>query len=1171
MPVSHRAARLVTAVAALFAALVLGAPALPAGTGPQPARSASPAPEGAPEPSAADIEFFEKSVRPVLAQHCYGCHSTGSKPPKGGLKLDSRAALLKGGDLGAAVVPGHPERSRLVKAVSYAERGLQMPPKGKLPDEKVAALTEWVRRGAPWPGPARGPKSKVEGPKSTVQSPKSKVQGRGPSDPGLGTRDPGLSHWAFQPLKRPALPVVKDRTWPQTAVDSFILAKLDSARLQPAKPADRRTLIRRVTYDLTGLPPTPAEIDAFLSDKSPDAYKKVVERLLASPHYGERWARHWLDLVRFAETDGHEFDFEKPDAWRYRDYVIRAFNEDVPYNQIVLEHVAGDLLPRPRLNPADRSSESLIGTGFWWFGEGKHSPVDIREDEAERVDNQIDVFSKTFLGLSVGCARCHDHKFDPIPTKDYYALYGYLRSSRYQLAAIDAPEAVTERARNLGILNEAMVPLVLQRAAAAQQRQIEQIPALLVAGTDPAGARLAAVGQEQADAGTVDRWTRYLAEKASRRVLDPLHPWTALGGARTPETFAAARAALLTRLRAEADRSRRARDAAVLFEDFSRQSYGDWFVSGEAFGSEPLRDTGVRLAADGAVETVAAPGTADSGRLSDRLQGVLRSQTFTITKPRIFYRMAGRDAQVNLIIDGFQRIRFPIYGGLTIAVKDGGPPAWYVQDVAKWAGHRAYIEVVDQGSGYIVVDEIRFGEGAAPAAAPNALVVGMVGDARVTSREALARGYGELLRSAVQALRSGTLSRDGADLINWMLRSGLSGTGSGGPDAALAGLLEKRRSVESAIQPPRRVMAMADGTPEDEPVHIRGSHKQLGELVPRRFLQAIAGKEQAAPAQGSGRLELARRMIGSGNPLLPRVLVNRIWQHHFGEGLVRTPDDFGVRGERPTHPELLDYLAGRFAGVPDTGSRVPGRKSRSHENDSGPGTLHSGLGTGLGWRIKALHRMIVLSAAYQMSSRAAPVSEARDPQNRLLHRMPVRRLEGEAIRDAVLAVSGRLDRKLYGPSVLPHLTPFMEGRGRPSVSGSLDGNGRRSLYISVRRNFLTPMFLAFDYPIPFTTIGKRSVSTVPAQALTLMNNPFVVEQAGVWAKRVLEAPGMSPRERIGGMYVTAFARPPSEAEVSAALAFLEEQDRRYGAPGDPRSWSDLCHVLMNTKEFIFLE
>ncbi|HJT76110.1 MAG TPA: DUF1549 domain-containing protein, partial [Gemmataceae bacterium] len=373
------------------------------------ARAAEATPDG--------VEFFEKKVRPVLAEHCYRCHSAQAKKPKGGLLLDSRAALLKGGDNGPALVPGQPEHSRLIDAVRYTDVDLRMPPRGKLPPQAVADLTAWVRSGAPWP---------AEAGKATVAVVHAfDLQAR------------KRQHWAWQPVRPQPPPAVRDTAWPRSPVDRFILAKLEAKGLHPAPPADRRTLLRRVCFDLTGLPPKPEQVEAFARDDAPDAYEKVVDRLLASPQYGERWGRHWLDLVRYAETRGHEFDYPIPNAYQYRDYVIRAVSADVPYNQFVTEHIAGDLLDRPRRDPRTGSNESILGTAFWFLGEEVHSPVDVRQDEADRFDNRIDVMSKAFLGLTVACARCHDHKFDAISSRDYYALFGFLESSSYRLVRFD--------------------------------------------------------------------------------------------------------------------------------------------------------------------------------------------------------------------------------------------------------------------------------------------------------------------------------------------------------------------------------------------------------------------------------------------------------------------------------------------------------------------------------------------------------------------------------------------------------------------------------------------------------------------------------------------------------------------------------------------------------------
>jgi hypothetical protein len=943
-------------------------------------------------------------------------------------------------------------------------------------------------------------------------------------------------HWAWQPVKKPPIPAIRRKDWPQNPIDNFILAKLEAKGLKPAPPADKYTLLRRVTYDLIGLPPTPEEIHAFLADHSSDAYRKVVDRLLASPHYGERWARHWLDLVRYAETDGHEFDGDKPGAYQYRDYVIRALNADLSYDQFVREQVAGDLLPHPRLHPTEHFNESMIGTGFFWLGEAAHSPVDLRVDEAERIDNQIDVFGKAFLGLGVGCARCHDHKFDAISTRDYYALFGYLKSSRYQIADIHPPLSADLR-RKLAANTEA-----LQRAL------VEETTRMLSSAANPRVALTGSPGQTP----------------SSRQGLDSLRALLALLSAEpassAPAEFAARRERVLKRLRETADRARQQDRALTLFEDFhAPDAYRRWVATGGAFGSAPTQTPRVRLAGESAphIAGVVGPGMADSGALSEHLRGVLRSRTFTIRKSKVLYHMAGRDGQVRLIVDGYQRIRDPIYGGLSLPV-NSDEMRWFTQNVDKWIGHRAYIEIVDDGPGFIAVDRIAFSEDAAPVAAPNMLLLKLLEKPSATSFDAFAREWSALVAETVAMWRSGSLATapDAADrlaLLNAALET-LPPSALQLP-APLGALCAQRRSLEAQIPAPARAIAMADGTGEDAHIYIRGNPRSQGDLVPRRFLEACSGLNQPAPAEGSGRLALAQRMTAPSDPLLARVMVNRLWQHHFGEGIVRTPDDFGARGQPPTHPELLDWLASTFVTSAPHGS--PNRASASSWN------------TGERWSLKKMHRLMVLSAAYRMSSRGDARAEAADPQNRLLHRMPVRRLEAECIRDAILAVSGRLDTTLYGPSVLPYLTPFMEGRGKPAVSGPLDGDGRRSLYISVRRNFLTPLFLAFDYPVPFSTMGRRMVSNVPAQALALMNNPFVAQQSALWAKRELQQPGPS-EPHIAHLYEAAFGRLPEKAETEAALAFLVDQDRTYGSTNDPRSWSDLCHVLFNVKEFLFV-
>ncbi len=1012
--------------------------------------------DGVIDPS--QVEFFEKNVRPILLARCQGCH--GPDKQKGGLRLDARATVLAGGTTGPAVVPGHPKESLLVDAINYGET-YQMPPKSKLPPEEIATLTEWVQRGVPWGFDTRASVVPTGAGKIPGQLSKEEFQSR-------------ARYWSFQPLARAQPPRVKaPRTdWVRNPIDSFILATLEKNKLTPAAEAGKRTLIRRLSFDLTGLPPAPEDVEAFVNDRAPDAYEKLVDRLLASPHYGERWARHWLDLVRYAETAGHEFDYDIPNAYRYRDYVIRAFNLDVPFNQLVIEHISGDSLESPRRHPAEGFNESMIGGGFYSLGEGTHSPVDVREEEMRRIDNQLDVFSKTFLGLTVACARCHDHKFDPITSQDYYALAGYLRSSRHQQGFIDPPERIGRFVKGLSAVKDDIAGILGEAR--------DQLPEPLRSQT----AELA-----------VSNWT---ATKAVRLQAGTTATPAAPGG-----------------------------DHDRVFEDFNRDGYDGWFVTGDAFGVRPSRSGDFRFEREGTATRLTSirPGLAHSAIMSERLHGVLRSRSFTIESQYIHFLAGGQGGRISIIIDGFEKIKAPIYGGLTTVVNGGGPPRWLTFDVAMWQGHSAYFEIadgavvnfggatgqVDDGHGWIAVDEIRTSNRPSP--------------------------------STTAPPKGGSMPQPSLDLT-----AAIAALKPSRPvlAARLAHAVEEANSLEKQIPDPTFALALAEGTGVNEHIHIRGSYKNLGEVAPRRFLAVLGGTSGSTHEEGSGRNELARRMVDpAANPLVPRVLVNRLWKHHFGEGIVRTTDDFGAMGQKPSHPELLDWLASKFIET--------------------------------GWSIKAMHRLMLTSSTYRMSSVPDASAERADPANTFLHRMNVRRLEAEAIRDTLLAVSGQLDPAMYGPSVAVHLTSYMEGRGRPARSGPLDGDGRRSVYLAVRRNFLNPLFLAFDAPVPFSTMGRRNVSNVPAQALTLMNDPLVIQQARLWAKGQMLVPARSSRERLDRLYLAAFGRLPSDREAIASLAFLAAQSRGNAgatAPeGEPslEAWTDFCHVLINMKEFIFVD
>jgi hypothetical protein len=1129
---------------------------------------ALPAPSFAGNPGSSAAEFFEKKVRPVLVEHCLKCHGADARKVKGGLRLDSRAALLRGGDGGPAVVPGDPSRSKLIGAVRYKDVDLQMPPKGRLPDAVIADLVTWVRDGATWP-----------------EDMTSSAATRNEFD--LSRRK--AEHWCWQPVRRPALPVVNDPSPVSSAVDAFVLSKLEERGLAPAPAADRRTLLRRVTFDLTGLPPTPEEIDAFLGDPSASAYEKVVDRLLASPAYGERWARHWLDLVRYADTRGHEFDYPIPDAWQYRDYVIRAFNADVPYDQFVTEHVAGDLLAEPRRNRAEGFNESILGTGFWLLGEEVHSPVDIRQDLADRLDNRIDVLTKAFLGLTVSCARCHDHKFDAISTRDYYALFGILEGASPRLVRFDSLEHDRAVAVGLAAAREAARPALRKALAADLARapvadcllaareailtstasEREPSPAKSAQGPVELGEALrkrvgAIASARKLESQVVIAWTAAVLA-AGRDADDPLHAWAKVATdapAADPGRCAELVHAVAERIRRRETSAAAANDRTEVVIDYASPA-APWLPDGAAFGPGPERAGALvfcgRSGSDPrfAEETAAvydrsfdcirpAPGAeGEPGALGKRLRAgrIIRTPSFSITTGKVYYRVRGAGTAY-AAVEGHGLIAGPLHGQLVLDFRAGDGFRWVAHDLTPYKGRRAHVEFAPADAADLAVAKVvQAAQEPADSRRPVCGLSELLSGEGASSVESLAAGYERLFRDAAAELatdrpEAGSDDSSRLGLADWLLgRPGLTG-GTAMRPATAAARAELARVATGIRKESRLAPALLDASAADEHVFIRGSYKAQGECVPHRFLEALAGDAALPVRRGSGRLELARQMTDpSLDPLLPRVMVNRLWHHLFGRGIVASTDNFGVLGERPTHPELLDFLADEF---------VRG-----------------------GWSVKAMVRTLVLSSSYRMDSRCEEAADSADPQDLLLHRMRQRRLEGEAIRDAVLAVSGRLDRRAFGPAVPIHLTPFLDGRGRPA-SGPLDGDGRRSIYLAVRRNFLSPFLLAFDTPIPFSTVGRRTVSNVPAQALILLNDPFVQQQAGVWARQVLARPG-SERERIERMFARAFGRPPTEAEGLSCLAFVRQQAKTHGTATDnPQPWSDLAHTLFNVKEFIFV-
>ena len=1101
------------------------------------------------------IEFFENHIRPLLAQNCYKCHSKEAGKAKGELLLDTREGLRKGGDSGPAIVPGNPKASRLIQAVSYDNDDLQMPPKTKLPQEAIDKLTRWIVMGAPDP---RAGKTANITDKDAFDIARRKTE-----------------HWAWQPVRRdvqpPPVEPVGGADWANTAVDRFILARLQAAGLSPSAAATRRTLVRRLHFDLIGLPPTPEEVEVFVADASPNAYENLVERLLTSPHFGERWGQHWLDLVRFAETRGHESDFPIPEAYRYRNYVVRAFNADVPYDDFVVEHIAGDLVENPRIDPATRWNESAQGAGFWHLGEATHSPVDIRGDECNRVHNQIDVYSKAFLGLTVGCARCHDHKFDAISTRDYYALAGYLQSSGYHLKDVSDPAAQTAAHNKLARLRAESEAGLIKEFASSVETKVSRLADYLPVAAEilrniPEGKDAPKPGdyiashpavQEAAKALNLQpeklaAWVAYL-DKARGNAADPLRgvAQVALGQARADalaamqtleaDTAAQAKSVKINVTLEEGERnyvkSERDWTAGDMIADYRRaQGPEEWFTGGRQFGSGPV-PAGAPVFGNDAnrpINEFSENGAARSDGLSTRFTGILRTPTFGVNGDVLWYRYKGK-ADVFLAVNSHRQIAGPLHGIVRQKLDSKGDEwKWHSHRVRDYIGHRVHVEFKAKGG--FALERVQFGGSEPPVVrSVNSRLAKLLG-----SDGGLASGLAGVLATAARDRAAGQADRETAQLLNWVIRHDNlleKPVDLGQATAKFAAYKKAKSDIERTIPGAVWALTLLDGNGEDEPVLVRGNHRTPAqELVPRSFLEALGATDR--PKRGSGRMGLAKRMIEPGNPFVSRVAVNRIWHHLFGRGIVETVDNLGSTGKAPTHPGLLDYLASQIM---------------DH-----------------GWSVKDLIRQVVLSSTYRQSSKPNMASTKVDPNNTLLHRMPIRRLQGEVIRDQLLAVSGRIDKRQFGKGPMVHITPFMRTNRSPGGSGPMDGDGRRSIYVEVRRNHLEPMLTAFDKPTPFTTMGRRLVSNSPAQPLIMLNNEFVHQQAAMWADALLKTGNANVGELVSRAYRQAFSREPEAWEAGVAVEFLEQQQKAAGGASLKQPLTDLCHTLFNVKDFVFV-
>lgn len=1072
--------------------------------------------------------FFETKVRPLLVNRCLECH--GAEKQKGNLRLDSREAALEGGDSGAVLVPSEPMKSLLMDVISHRS-DIKMPPKSKLSDAEIADLTLWVKMGAPWPNSKPTAPTPAPAAEQTVITAEQKA------------------FWAFQPIIDPAPPAVKNEAWIQSPLDRFVLAELEAKNFQPAPPADKRTLIRRVTFDLTGLPPTEVEINAFLADDQPGALGRLVDRLLESPRYGERWGRHWLDVARYADSNGLDENLAYASAYHYRDYVVRAFNQDKPFDEFVREQIAGDLLPDSGQPELQR--DRLTATGFLCLGAKMLAEDDPVKMQMDIIDEQVDTVGRAFLGLTIGCARCHDHKYDPLPTADYYALAGIFKSTktmenfsvvaRWQERPIATPEQLAARqahqakidAKNAAIQalvtqgNEALLAKARQHvglyllAATRQQQLAALLDQAQVRGNSPnvkslPGALLVEAedfqrGNVLKDRETYGQGIGVLVNAGPTPNVAEYDIQIAAAGDYQLEIRYAAQGARPSKL--FIDGEIRKQDATSKVTGSWNPDTQTWFVEGiyrltagshvvrlENPGPFPHIDKLLLTTASGPAGTIVELPASDyqpSAVITKQFADVLQKSS---TDPKSIWTAWHQ----------FRKEQ-------RLTIDDKTPE----NQVARLLGSTPPATLVELAQRYQLV----FDEAAAAWKAQQA-------DPAKQSLKTLADTNLEPFRVAAtdpQGIFAVPADSEGsfpADVV-----------------ASLKASRDQLKDLEMTLPKFTEVMAVSDQTAENLKIHLRGSHLTLGKEVPRQFLQVIAGDQQRPIEKDrSGRLELANWLTSPEHPLTSRVFVNRVWQWHFGEGIVRSPDNFGRLGERPTHPQLLDWLA-----------------KRCIEN---------------GWSLKKLHRMIILSATYQMSTNYNDAAALVDPENRLLWRMNRRRLEVEEMRDALLSIGGALDDSMGGTQLTTANRAYVTSTA--NVNPVVYQNNRRSIYLPVVRSALYELFQAFDFADPSVLNGRRDQTTVAPQALFMMNSALVLEQSQGLAKHLLMRTDLDATGRINALYVKAYGRPPTSVEVQRDIAYLERF--RAAAAGkvpeaevELRAWISVCRAVLAANEFMYVE
>ena len=1103
-----------------------------------------------------EFEFFESKIRPALHTHCLECHHQSKKG--GGLALDSRAGWQLGGDSGPSVDLKTPQNSLLLRVLKHLEPGLEMPSKApKLTQETIDLFEHWIATGA------ADPRNEPEALES--------LRARNWEE----LYEERSKWWAFKPIKSPENrdpPSEASSLSTTEAIDHWIDQGLAKADIVPSEPADAHTLLRRLSYQLRGLPPSIEEIERFvpkLLDPSThdEAWQAALDAMLDTPEYAEHWARHWMDTVRYAETHGSEDDAYLPFAYRYRDYLIRAFANDLSIQRLIQEHLAGDLI-EPRWNDALDCNESLIGLCFYRLVEFNQTPLDVKREEIAVIDNQIDTIGKAFQGLTISCARCHDHKFDPISDEDFYSLYGILRSTRSAMVPIDRPDHFVSKDSELKQLQKLMTHKLIEAWAASTSSWDLEIPEALgwVESRIEPGQKWDqikdAVGNDHAWRSAIARWKSNPKDSALADWIEVL--------AADPQSQVELKERIKNKLARPAwNGSQLPPQSKILFDltDLTDGRIEPWRVHGAGLApyaiglpspDKPIPDLAwsVLGKADLPLTRLQEPGY-HSNLLTDRASGSLRSPDFQIDSDSISLWCHGTDqARARLVIENFQGDSL-LFDTLNPSLKSNAYQWVTMRIRPQWKGLRAHIELLTRDAKpYLGVTKdpsvlehsdgrSSFGLGmvlahganekpSAPSPIPSNLLDSFLADGSLP--ETWIRSTASVTRASLERLSSGTYTIEDLRWINALIDGNLLRL-EPAIAAEISSLSQQYRNAESSIPAPRWVPGVVeDRMPIDQEWLPRGDHKSPGQPAARRYLQVLGSDPKAYKDPESGRLTLALEIANPTNPLTARVYVNRVWCWLFGEGLVRTVDNFGRMGQEPSHPELLDRLASDFLRE--------------------------------GWSTKRLIRAIVTARVWRRSSIPTASASQNDPANRLVSHSHLRRLEAESIRDTLLSVAGNLRRPDQGLGTRNYYKSVLEPN-KQSPPGPIDGDSRRSIYLEVRRNFPDEFLAAFDFPKPTSTVGKRYTTHGPLQSLMLLNDPFVLQQARLWSQGTQE---LDPTDRIGAMYMRLLSRPPSDTEVDSALALIRDvQQSADGKAADGKeAWSILAHAMFNFKEAWFV-